>query len=185
MKKLFLIIFPAIITFSCYAQIETGPFPLRSLTKLDLGPGGIGISREQKMGTHITMLVAAGAGGGYDIAEMNFNYVWTVFRPAFHFSVSPRLYYNRDKRTKNEKPTLFNSGNYVGLAIRYATGSVDPTPLQRPSMMLNGHLGLQRYLGKRWVLDTHFGGGYAWDIGNRFGTIYPALDINFSYVLNK
>lgn len=185
MKQLFIALLLAVLVIPVIAQKAPGTFPLTSLTKFDLGPGGLGFSREQKTGGRTSLLISAGAGGGYDIAELYFGYEWKIFRPAFHFSLSPRLYYNRDKRTRADKPTRFNSGNYVGLAVRYVTGSVEPTPVQRPSMMINGHWGLQRYLGKRWVLDSHIGGGYAWDTGNRFGTIYPALDINFSYVLNK
>jgi hypothetical protein len=47
---------------------------------------------------------------------------------------------------------------------------------------------MQKAIGNRWTLNAHFGLGYAIDavdLNNSAGTIYPALDLKFSYILNK
>jgi len=168
-----------------HAQSVTGADPLTTLYKIELGPGGIGVSSEFKLGQRMTALLGAGAGGGYSIAEGSVEYTWSIFQPAFYFTASPRLYYNRDKRAGKDKSTKFNAGNYIGMAVKFATGNTGGDPGQRPSMLVNGHWGMQRSMGKKWVFDTHFGAGYAWDTNNRFGTIYPALELKFSYVLNN
>lgn len=50
-------------------------------------------------------------------------------------------------------------------------------------MLVNVHWGLQRVIAARWAFNTHLGVGYAVDLNSRFGTIYPALDLNYSYIL--
>ena len=50
-------------------------------------------------------------------------------------------------------------------------------------MLVNVHCGLQKVIAVRWAFNTHLGVGYAVDSNSRFGTIYPAVDLNFSYIL--
>ena len=185
MKQVIGLLLCLTIAFCATAQSGSGAFPLTSLSKLDLGLGGVGLSREMKLGNKLTFLAGAGMGGGYSIGEGSVEINWTVLSPAFYFTASPRLYYNRDKRAMKEKSTQFNAGNYFGLGVKYVTGNIGGDPAQRSSMLVNGHWGLQRHMGKKWVFDTHVGAGYAWDINSSFGTIYPALELKFSYVLNK
>lgn len=183
-RVLFSLLFSMIACFAA-AQSGSGAFPLTSLSKFDLGPGGVGLSREMKLGNKMTTLIGAGMGGGYSIAEGSVAITWSILSPAFYFIASPRFYYNRDKRAMKEKSTRFNTGNYFGLGVKYVTGNIGGDAAQRPSMLVNGHWGLQRHMGKKWIFDTHVGAGYAWDINSSFGTIYPALELKFSYVLNK
>lgn len=185
MKQFHLLLFISIITIRMSAQTGSGVFPLTPLTKIDLSPGGAGVSREMKLGNKLTFLAGAGMGGGYDVAEGRIAVTWSILSPAFYFNASPRLYYNREKRAGKQKDTKFNSGNYVGLGVKYVTSDIGDDPAQRSAMLVNGHWGLQRYMGRKWVFDTHLGAGYAWDTNNRFGTIYPSLELKFSYVLNK
>jgi hypothetical protein len=185
MKQFTLLVFFSISTLLATAQNGSGVFPLTSLTKIDLSLGGAGISREMKIGNKLTFLAGAGMGGGYDVSEDGIRITWSILSPAFYINASPRLYYNREKRASKVKDTKFNSGNYVGLGAKYATANLNGDPAQRAAMMVNGHWGMQRYMGRKWVFDTHIGAGYAWDINNGFGTIYPSLELKFSYVLNK
>jgi len=185
MKRFLLLLNLGLCAITLTAQSGAPVFPLTSLTKVDLSLAGAGISREMKLGNKLTFLVGAGMGGGYDVYEGGMGITWSVLSPAFYFNASPRMYYNRDKRAGNDKSTKFNSGNYVGLGMKYVTGNLNGDPAQRSSMLVNGHWGLQRHMGKKWVFDTHVGAGYAWDINSNFGTIYPSLELKFSYVLNK
>jgi hypothetical protein len=122
-----------------------------------------------------------GAGGGYSVAEGNIDYQWQIFNPAFYFSATPKFFYNRQKRIEKGKSVKLNSGNYIGLRVKYTTGSIDPQPSIREALFINLHWGLQRAISNRWSLNAHIGAGYAQDLTNQFGTIYPALDFKLSY----
>jgi hypothetical protein len=81
-----------------------------------------------------------------------------------------------------------NSGNYIGLRVKYTTRGISESPQVWDALLFNAHWGMQRAIGTRWTLNTHFGAGYAVDavdLNNSEGTIYPALDLKFSYRLNK
>lgn len=72
--------------------------------------------------------------------------------------------------------------------MKYATRSISQVTNIRDALLFNIHWGLQRWIGKRWTMNTHFGAGYAvdaTDLNNSGGTIYPALDLKFSYVLSR
>ncbi|HSB92383.1 MAG TPA: hypothetical protein VLC28_04665, partial [Flavitalea sp.] len=53
----------------------------------------------------------------------------------------------------------------------------------RNSILTNIHWGIQRAIANRWTLNAHVGAGYAQDIDYKFGTVYPAIDFKFSYIL--
>lgn len=139
MKQVILSLLFSIIVFCAAAQSGSGAFPLTSLSKIDLGPGGVGLSREMKLGNKMTTLIGAGMGGGYSIAEGSVAITWSILSPAFYFIASPRFYYNRDKRAMKEKSTRFNSGNYFGLGVKYVTGNIgvmQPSALPCWSMVI-------------------------------------------------
>jgi hypothetical protein len=126
-RVLFSLLFSMIACFAA-AQSGSGAFPLSSLSKIDLGPGGVGLSREMKLGNKMTTLIGAGMGGGYSIAEGSVAITWSILSPAFYFIASPRYYYNRDKRAMKEKSTRFNTGNYFGIGVKYVTGNIGGAP---------------------------------------------------------
>lgn len=172
------------ITFS-FGQTSTDDNKLRDLTKLDIGVQGIGFTWEPRLSNKATMDISIGAGGGYDIAEGHIGYKWDFFKPAFYFSATPKFYYNRKKRIETGKNSKYNSGNYIGLRLKYITANSAPNDHERNSLLINLHWGLQRAIGNRWTLNAHVGGGYAHDLDYKFGTIYPSLDFKFSYILSK
>lgn len=181
MKKLILLTLLSGIIILSYGQKTKNESDLKSLTKLDLGPQGIGITFEPRISKTMTTDFSAGAGGGYSVAEGNIDYQWQIFNPAFYFSATPKFFYNRQKRIEKEKSLKLNSGNYIGLRVKYTTGSIDPQPSMREAIFINLHWGLQRSIGNRWSLNAHIGGGYAQDLTNQFGTIYPAVGFKLSY----
>jgi hypothetical protein len=136
----------------------------------------------------MTMELSLGAGGGYEIAENNFSYTWNILDPAFYFSANPKFYYNRQKRVEKNRRSDLNAGNYVGFKIKYTTIAIDEAPGIYDAILMNIHWGLQRAMGKRWLFNAHFGGGYAvdaTDLNKINGTLYPAVDIRFSYVFSR
>jgi hypothetical protein len=162
---------------------------LHSITKLNLELQGFGISFEPRLSNSVTMDLSAGIGtGGYDIWSENFTYVVYPQGPTGFISITPKFYYNLKKRLAKGKPVDLNSGNYIGLRIKYTSRSIAENTDIRDALLFNTHWGMQRAIGKRWTLNTHFGLGYvidATDLNNSEGTIYPALDLKFSYILNR
>src|SRR5215211_1339434 len=162
---------------------------LRSLTKLNLELQGFGISFEPRLGNSATIDLSTGIGsGGYDIWSESFTYVFYPQGPTGFLSITPKFYYNRNKRLMKGKPVTLNSANYFGLRIKFTTRSIAENTDIRDALLFNAHWGMQRPLGQRWTLNTHFGIGYAidaTDFSNSEDTFYPAIDLKFSYILNK
>ena len=161
---------------------------LRNLTRLDLGLHGVGITFEPKMGKKITIDLSAGIGGGYNIGLSEFTYELHLTNPALSFSVTPKFFYNLQKRAEKGKSMALNAGNYIGLRLRYTTSGVVENSAVYDALLMNLHWGLQRALGKKWSFATHLGAGYATDATdlNHFaGTVYPALEFRFSYVFAR
>lgn len=126
-----------------------------------------------------------GAGGGYDIAEGYLNYKLELRKPAFYYSLTPKYFYNRNSRSLRGKSILLNSGNYIGLRLKYVTPNDRQTDLTRNSILTNIHWGIQRAIGSSWTFNSHIGVGYAQDIDYNFGTLYPAIDFKVSYIFAK
>jgi hypothetical protein len=164
-----------------YGQKTNNETDLKSLTKLDLGLQGLGLTFEPRIGRTVTTEFSAGVGGGYSIGDESFDYEWQIFNPAFYFSATPKFFYNRQKRIEKGKSVKLNSGNYFGLRVKYTTESIDPQPNIRESLLINLHWGLQRSISNRFSLNAHIGAGYAQDLNSQIGTIYPAADFKISY----
>lgn len=162
---------------------------LQSLTRLNLELQGVSFSAEPKAGKFSTIDFSAGIGtGGYDIWQSSFTYVVDPLSPTAFISITPKFYYNRSKRIAKGKNGELNSGNYIGLRVKYTTRGISEDTQAWDALLFNAHWGMQRAIGNRWTLNTHFGLGYAIDavdLNNSEGTIYPALDLKFSYILNK
>jgi hypothetical protein len=177
-----------LVTFcSLFSFSQKTNSQLHPITKLDIGLQGFGIDFERKLGRLSTIDFATGIGtGGYEIESGNFTYVVNPLRPAAYFSATPKFYYNLAKRAEKGKSTEANSGNYIGLRIKYTTRGIESTETQN-ALLLNVHWGLQRIIAKRWTVNSHFGAGYSINAGelNKVeGTFYPAIDLKFSYLLN-
>lgn len=185
MKIFIVLIFFLSYTTLSFGQTSTGDNKLRNLSKLDIGVQGIGFTLESRLSNKATIDLSIGAGAGYDIAEGHIGYEWNFFQPAFYFSVTPKWYYNRKKHIETGKNSKYNSGNYIGLRLKYITAGSAPDDHERNTLLINLHWGLQRAIGNRWTLNAHIGGGYAQDLDYKFGTVYPSLDLKFSYILSK
>ncbi len=159
------------------------------LTKLQLGFHGVGISFQRRMGRKWTIDLATGFGGGYSTSYNDFKYLLRVSKPVVYISLNPRLYYNLEKRAAKGKNTSMNAGNYFGFKVNYTTRNIIGEAEVWDVVLFNLHWGMQRSISKRWSVNGHVGVGYAMDavdfshIYNSF--FYPALDLRFSYRLNR
>ncbi len=166
-------------------QTLTSGAKLSSLTKVDFGLQGIGFTYEPRVSNKVAIDLSAGAGGGYDIAEGYLNYKVELLKPAFYLSLTPKYFYNRNSRSLKGKNLLLNSGNFIGLRLKYVTPTDRQVDLTRNSVLTNIHWGIQRAIGNNCTFNSHIGIGYAQDIDYNFGTIYPAIDFKFSYIFLK
>jgi len=181
MKKLILLTSILGFLHACYGQQTQPDGRLSSLAKIDLGLQGIGFTYEPRISNALTIDLSTGIGGGYDISEESLEY--DLLKPAVYFSATPKYFYNLQKRRNKGKTVLHNSGNYIGLRFTYNTPLDKKSDAVRNSILTNIHWGIQRAIGGHWTINSHIGVGYAKDVDYNFGTIYPALDFKFSYIL--
>ena len=186
-RQIFTLAF-VLLGIQSFAQKSTDT-KLRSLTRLNAELQGFGVSLEPRLSNSVTIDLSTGVGtGGYDIWSESFTYVVDPFSPTVFISITPKFYYNRNKRLEKGKQATLNSGNYFGLRIKYTSASFGENTNVRDALLFNVHWGMQRAIAKRWTVNTHFGIGYAidaTDLNNSEAAFYPALDLKFSYILNK
>ena len=183
MNKLILIVFMVGTFQASFAQSDSSQTNLLSFNKIDFGFQGIGFTYEKRISNKITTDVSLGLGGGYNIGEGFVNYRLELYKPAFYFSITPKYFYNRNLRKSEGKSTELNSGNYIGLRLKYVSPNDNSSDFTRNSVLANIHWGVQRYIGENWSFNSHLGLGYAQDIDYNFGTIYPAFEFKVSYIL--
>lgn len=183
MQKLILLLSILGLFQLSFGQTKKPESALTSLTKIDLGFQGIGFTYEPRLSNKFTADLSTGIGGGYNIAEGSIEYV--MFKPAFFVSVTPKYYFNLNKRIIRGKTVKYNSGNYIGARLTFNTPLYNKSDEIRNSILANVHWGIQRAISNRITFNTHVGLGYAQDIDYNFGTVYPALDFKFSYILGS
>lgn len=168
---------------SIHAQQDSfNATPLRHITFLELGFQHAGVNFQRVAGKRLVVDLAAGLGSSYVISEGSVASNWNLFSPAAQLSVTPRLYYNRERRARKGRNGALNAGNYVGMRLKYATGKLNGA--DEGAVLTNVHWGLQRALGKRWIFNTHAGLGWATQMEyGETNTIYPTIDLKFSYAL--
>jgi len=184
MKRMILSIFFLLVVNSMLAQKKLPDNQIQTLSKLELGFQGIGYGYETALGKNTGIDFSAGLGGGYEIYNTEITYGWSLFQPSLYFSVTPKFYYNRQRRLEKGKSTAFNSGNYLGIRLRVTSPSINQEYGSRFSSLMNMHWGLQRPVGSKWLFNTHIGLGLAHDLKFKYQLIYPAIDLKFSYLFN-
>ena len=185
MRNILLLTLFAGFSLLSFGQNQKSDGTLSRLAKLSLGFEGLGFTYEPKLFNKLTLDVSAGAGGGYDIGESSLLYDLKLTKPAFYFSMTPKYFYNREARFRKGKNTVLNSGNYIGLRLKYVTPNDRQSDSTRNSILTNIHWGIQRAIGNHFTINTHLGAGYAQDIDYNFGTIYPAIDFKISYIISN
>lgn len=189
MKKINFIFFSLVfIFFSASAQTDQLSPATVPVTRIDIGFEGAGISFQRKLSGPFMIELSTGIGGGYDEVNKNtISYSWDLFNPGWYLSVAPKFLYNFRNRMKAGKNTKFNSADFIGAKVKWGMTNLLSTEDPVTTVATNIHWGMQRNLGNRWLFTGQTGIGYIVDISSTpdpSGTIYPALDIKFSYVLS-
>lgn len=138
MKTLILALFFFSTVLFSFAQTSQKT-NLRNLTMLDVGFQGVGITFEPRISNKAVVDLSAGVGGGYNIAEENIDYTMDFLHPSFYFSATSKFYYNSQKRKNAGKNVNHNSGNYVGLRVKYVTAGISSNEQTRNSLLVNLH----------------------------------------------
>ena len=185
MRPLFLLAATTLLSAYCYSQTTAGP----TLVKAEIGLHGIGVAFEPALADAFTIELAGGLGGNYQISQdgatRNFFYGASsdFDGPGIFATVTPKYFYNLQKRAAQGKNTRLNSANYIGARVKYSTSPYVPTNANLSTLLANVHWGLQRAVGRQWLYNMHAGIGYGSNITTNVSTIYPALEFKFSYVI--
>jgi hypothetical protein len=181
-KKMMILAAGILFVSSAYAQESQKDIDMKTFFKVDGGVSGLGVSLETPLSNKFLFEIESGLGAGYDIDTRSFRYSWVINDPAIYTSVRGKYYYNRELRAEKGKNIFMNSGNFIGVRIKFASSGII-SGNNYNTLLTNVHWGAQRQLNKHWMYSFYAGLGYAYDTTYSGGTLYPAIDIKFSYVL--
>ncbi|MFV0604339.1 MAG: hypothetical protein ACK5NK_00735 [Niabella sp.] len=100
-------------------------------------------------------------------------------------SVTPKYFYNFNKREQKGKTTFNNSGNYIGARVKLSSANNNYYTNRINTVLVNAHWGMQRAMKKHWLYNMHFGVGVANNTTQKITVVYPAMEFKFSYILWK
>lgn len=180
MKKILFLIVLSAYTLAVSAQ---------TYQKLEAGINGIGVSLEMPVSHKITIEPFIGLGPSYYIHNNNYElskeirYSWALLEPSFHGSVYAKYFYSKNSRIEKGKSLLFNSGNFIGVKVKYVSKTLSIPQYYCNTLILNLNWGGQFNLGKHWMYGYSVGIGYGYNLDTSLGLLYPALDLKIAYVL--
>ncbi len=181
--SLFVLLF--ISTYSFSQVTKPNPANTKSQWSLNTGLTNFGLGYEASMSRKTTIIFDAGIGWTRLIYKYQDSYSIDISFPAVYVSINPRLYYNLDKRVKKGKSISNNAANYIGLLLKattYPIGQNYGPDVLIGSSSIDLHWGIQRNLGKSWLIDIKTGIGANHNSG--YGTnLYPALNIRFAKII--
>lgn len=171
MKKILLYCLWA-VSFGVKAQTE-----LKRQTGLEATIISLSVNHQQPLAKHLLADISLGFGSSSVSSPGHLNYYSGLFSPFGR--VSLKWFYNRTKRLNNAKSLDFNHGNFLGFQNKMVFIG------QRQLTMLNElHWGVQTQLSNRFLLQFHLGLGYHQNLAmKQAGGFYPAIGLNFRYVL--
>jgi hypothetical protein len=103
------------ITNTLYSQ------ELQTVSRIGLGINGLDLAVELPIAKKITIEPSIGLGPSYDFGEgealtFRMDWHWTLLNPSVHLGVNGKFIYNH-----KSEPKLFNSGNFIGLKVKYVS----------------------------------------------------------------
>lgn len=183
-----LVSFFSLMSLISFAQVKQKDSDLETFEKIDLGINGLNVTVETPLSKKILGEFAIGVGPSYDFHDddgltNSMDYHWAILEPSFHASAYGKYYYNREKRLSKGKSLLLNSGNFVGLKVKYVSKSLSSPQFYTNTILANLNWGLQRNIGKHWTYSFSTGLGFGYNMDDSYSMFYPALDLKISYVL--
>lgn len=184
MKKLIFLLISLLMVQWGFSQEYKGLMPeLRSILKADGGTSGLGLSFETPVGSEFLLELETGLGGGYVVEKRKVVYLTNYEDPSFYGSVKGNYYFNRERRLRNGNTLTQNSGNFVGLGIKYTSAGLFKNLQPNNVILTNLHVGIKRAFDKNWSFSGIVGAGYAHNLDWKDNSDYQGGEVKITYLL--
>lgn len=150
--------------------------------KINLGLNGLEAAYELPVGKQTTWENSLGIGMGSNVYGTSVEYHFNFSQPVPFLKSKLKYIYNFNKRDEKGKNTTHNSGNYIGLQTKYNFGNSSNYQLNK-TLLTEVHWGIQRSLGRGFMVDAHIGLGYIKDFDTKDGALSPTVGLRFGYNL--
>lgn len=178
----------SLIVFVIFSNIASAQ-DFGTFTKVEVGINGLGVALEMPVADRFTIEPAIGVGASYDLDKSDdsltgkMGWHWAILEPSFHGSVYGKYFYNKAKRANKNKSLWINSGNFIGVKVKYVSKSLSSPQYYSNTILTNLNWGGQFNLGRHWMYSYSVGMGYGYNTDTSYGLFYPAFDLKIAYVL--
>ena len=176
-KKLSFILF----MFALFLQAATvSSQSLQTVPKIGLGVNlwqfnGIDLAVEIPVAEKITIEPAVGFGPR--------GWISNLMEPSLHLSMHGKFIYNRNKLKSEGKSLLFNSGNFIGVKVRYVFKPINAVHSPEDAIFTTVNWGGQRNIGQHWNYSYLAGAGFSRNMDTEVIAFHPSIELKVSYVL--
>lgn len=177
-----------VISTLCYPLLLVSQ-ELGTFHKVTIGINGLHTAVELPIGNKFTLEPAVGFGPSYTV-DTNYSALtdkigwhWAVFNPSFHASLHAKYIYNRNRRAAKNRSLLLNSGNYLGIKVKYVSRALSSNKTYNNTLLTSINWGGQHSIGKSWIWGYSVGLGYASNLDYKSNVFYPSFDLSIGYVL--
>lgn len=171
-NSLFMKITVLFIVISLFTLVPVFSQKVESLHSVKAGFPTITYSYEHAIGKQVTINLETGVNWSWQYSN---NHTKLSFSPVLR--VEPRIYYNVNRRFKNDR---FNNNS---ASFFCATASIEPTIFEedhRSVLSIIPKWGFRRALGNNFIFEPQIGAGMYF---YRKSTLFaPGLDIKFGYL---
>jgi hypothetical protein len=184
MKKLTFLLISLLMIQWGFSQDYRGSMPdLRTIMKVDGGTTGLGLSFETPVSSEFLVELETGLGGGYVVGKSKVEYLTNYEDPSLYGAAKGNFYFNREKRYKNGNTLTQNSGNFVGLGVKYTSPGLFRNLRPNNVILTDLHLGIKRAFDKNWSFSGIVGVGYAQNLDWKNNSDYPGGEVKITYLL--
>jgi hypothetical protein len=145
-----------IITFFAISSIVSAQ-DYGTFYKIETGINGMGLALEIPIANKLTIEPAIGVGPSYslngddDALTGKMGWRWALIEPSFHGAVYGKYFYNKNKRIDKNKSLRNNSGNFIGVKVKYVSKSLSTPQYYSNTILANLNWGGQFNLGRHWI----------------------------------
>jgi hypothetical protein len=167
-----------------FSQDYKGSIPkLRTILKVDGGTSGLGFSFETPVGSEFLLELETGVGGGYVVEKQKVEYLTNYEDPSLYGALRGDFYFNRERRYRNGNTLTQNSGNFIGIGVKYTTKGLIENLQANNVILTNLHVGIKRAFDKNWVFGGIVGAGYAHNLDWKNSSDYQGGEVKITYLL--
>lgn len=180
MKKIFLILSSFFCIFALAQENR-----LQSLFKVEVFIDKLSIGYETPINDRLLLDVSAGVGGANVVGNDKVEYKLGKDNGYNYFGqfakAQVRYYLNRDKRAEKGKSLINNAGSFIAFQSKFnLNGSKDYIG---EALLNDITFGQILPLGKKITFKYNIGAGYGYNLKYSQGSIYPAVNLSFGYVI--